>query len=41
MRNSYIIALVFGFLALLLSWGICLHGPVDDHTEVHVGVSDD
>ena len=30
MRANYQISLVFGFLALLLLWGICLHGPVED-----------
>ena len=33
MRANYQISLVFGFMALLLLWGICLHGPADGALE--------
>lgn len=41
MRTNYKIALAFIIAALLLTGTIIQHGPVEDTTEVHVGVSDD
>ncbi len=41
MRTNYKIALAFIVAALILTGVIVNHGPVEDTTEVHVGVSDD
>lgn len=41
MRPNYKIALAFIIAALLLTGVIVSHGPVEDTTEIHVGVSDD